>query len=341
MILLKTKAMRIRAITVAFAAVIGLVFLLLLLFDINHTVNKSFLVYNNHQKIIADALLNDAVEQVTNEGGEIEEVIVFRIIQSFPTSSSMFCILAKNEEIVFLKDENTTSTLMDEQLNSYFDDQQVAAKDQQTYLVARSDVTYHKDQYTLVVCTRENYLIKKLQLDVLKLHALGYFIVYGVALLILNILSFYVLWSREQRITRLEQEAKQNRLVIESLENDKNRNYTNSERADELSFYDKEIVNEVIVRMPTDAKQTCIQIDIFVEHLKMEHFILITSILSRIKEGGSISCYWGENQFKVLLFHHGKEEVQRFIDLFLRKYKAESKENADELRIVASSLGVE
>jgi hypothetical protein len=330
--------MKARIITLVSTIVLGIVFLILLILDLNNAFDQSESIYKKNQSILADALMDNAINQATNNNTELQELITYEIMSSYPTSSSMYCILAKNDEIVFLKDENTSSTLNGEKLSSYFDEDLISIRDQKAYIVSFTEVEYNNDQYTLAVCTKKEYLEKKSNFDVLRLHSLVYFAGYSIALVIINILFSYSLRTKEKRIKKLELEAKNNRLVIETLENDKNRNYVNSERADDFSFYRKEILEEVIAGMTLPEKEACIQIDIFVENLKMDHFIQITTILNRIKVGQSISSYWEENQFKVLLFHHKKEEVQRFIDLFLSKYKIESQENVGELKIVASRL---
>jgi hypothetical protein len=331
--------MKARILTIVSAIILGFVFLILLILDLNNAFDKSRWIYEHNQSIIADNYINLAVNQATNDNLELQEVVTFDIMNSYPTSSSMYCILAKNDEIVFIKDENTTSTLKEDKLSEYFDENQVSMRDQKEYVVSTSEVEYHNDLYTLVICTKQEYLEKKSNFDVLRLHSLVYFIGYSVTLIIINILFSYTLRTKEKRIMKLEQEAKNNRLVIETLENDRNRNYVNSEKADDFSFYNKEILEEVIAGMTAAEKETCVQIDIFVEHLRMEHFVQITTILNRIKQDGSISSYWEENQFKVLMFHHNKEDVQRFIDLFLSKYKTESQESVGEIKIVASKLG--
>jgi hypothetical protein len=250
----------------------------------------------------------------------------------------MYCILAKNDKIIYLKDENTTSTLMDEKLSDYFDENNIAGRDGEKYVVSTSEIQHNGDDYAFVICTKQTYLIKKSKLDELQLHFLVYFVVYAVILLILICYLLYKLRAKEKRIKSLDSETKNSRIIIEKLENDRNKNYADSEKEGIYSFYNRSIVDEVISRMSEEEKNKCIQIDIRVENLKMEHFVLITAILGRIKLGGSIACYWEENQFKVLLFHANEKDVQGFIDLFISKYKSESEEKVEELSIVASRL---
>ena len=90
--------------------------------------------------------------------------------------------------------------------------------------------------------------------------------------------------------------------------------------------------------MTREEKKKCVQIDIIVENSKMEHFIFITAILARIKGTNSIAYYREKNQFKILLLNSNKEEALDFINLFISKYKAESEEKVEELKVIAGRL---
>lgn len=331
------KSMKqIRMMIITGAIFLGIVFVVLLLNDLNRVTEKSLNTYRENQNNLANLMVNTAVLQAQSKSDELENVLKNEIKDNFPTSSSVYCIIAKDNQIVFLKDENTTSTLGDETLSGLFDKKNTSSRDNKRYQLSTAEIQYKGVNYTLAVCAKENYLIDKLDLTEVKLHYIGYFVVYGMILTIIIIGSFRLLGTREKKLINLENEIKNSRITIDRLENDKKKNYTNSEREDVYSFYNRSIVDEVIKEMSQEGKAKCILIDITVENLKMEHFVMITAILGRIKVGKSISCYWEENQFKVLLFDSGMEEVQNFIHLFINKYKTETNEKVEDLKIVAS-----
>lgn len=336
--MVQNKEKKNRIIIITTAIVLGIVLCILLIVDMNNTVTKSLTVYQENQDILAEAMLRNAVAKTQKDGSNLIDNITLDINENFSTSSSMYCILSKNDKLVYLKDENTTSTLMDEKFSDYFNDNNIAARDNQKYIISTSEILNNGDNYTFVICTKQSYLEKKLNFDELRLHCLGYFVIYGVLLLIFIIYLFYKLRSKEKSIKAFEYEVKNDRLIIEKFEIDKNKNYVNSERDGVYSFYNRSIVDEVIACMSQEEKTKCIQIDIIIQNLKMEHFVLITAILGRIKEGGSVACYWADNQFKVLLFNADEKAVQGYIDLFISKYKSESEEKIEELKIVASRM---
>jgi hypothetical protein len=333
----KRKGEKNRGINVALAVALGIILMLLILLDINLTSQKSMTLYRENQDVLAKVMMERAIALAQDEGSELSDNIVSNIKDNFPTSSSMYCIFARNDEIVYLKDDNTTSTIINERLSNYFNTDNISSRDNKKYIVSKTEAEYNGEDYALAICTRQNYLEKRININEIRLHCLGYFLINGAMLLVIIVFAFYKLHSQDSNIKSLEEEVKKNRLIIEQLENDKNKNYVNSEKEEHYSFYDRNIVDEVIACMSQEDKENCIQIDIFVENLKMEHFVLITAILGRIKEGNSVACYWEENQFKVLLFHSDKEDVQAFINLFIAKYKSESKEKVEDLRIVATS----
>jgi len=335
----QNKETKNRFVIVTSAIFIGIVIVLLIILDINTTTNKTLAVYNDNQNTLANLFMKTAVTQAQKNSSELKDILTLSINDNYPTSSSTYCILAKNDDILFLKDENTTSTLIDEKITTYFDENNVSIRDNQQYIISTSQTQYDGDNYTFVICTRQNYLVKLIKLNELRLHCLGYFIIYGVLLLVIIVLSFYKSRSDGKRKVVLEEEAKKNRMIIEKLGNDKNKNYVDSDRDGLYSFYSRGIVDEVIACMSEEEKKKCIEIDIIVENLKIEHFILITTILGRIKVSRSIACYWEDNQFKVLLFDSDKEEVQEFIDIFMSKYRIDSEEKVEELKIRASRFG--
>ena len=335
----QNKETKNRFVIVTSAIFIGIVIVLLIILDINTTTNKTLAVYNDNQNTLANLFMKTAVTQAQKNSSELKDILTLSINDNYPTSSSTYCILAKNDDILFLKDENTTSTLIDEKITTYFDENNVSIRDNQQYIISTSQTQYEGDNYTFVICTRQNYLVKLIKLNELRLHCLGYFIIYGVLLLVIIVLSFYKSRSDGKRKVVLEEEAKKNRMIIEKLGNDKNKNYVDSDRDGLYSFYSRGIVDEVIACMSEEEKKKCIEIDIIVENLKIEHFILITTILGRIKVSRSIACYWEDNQFKVLLFDSDKEEVQEFIDIFMSKYRIDSEEKVEELKIRASRFG--
>jgi hypothetical protein len=165
---------------------------------------------------------------------------------------------------------------------------------------------------------------------------MGFFFLYGAMMIVILIFNLYKLSSEEKNNNILKNEIRKNRQLIELLENDRNRNYVNSEK--DFSFYNRSIIEEVIVRMTKEELKKCIQIDIIVENPKMEHFIFITAILGRIKGDNSIASYWEKNQFKILLLNSNKKEATDFVNLFINKYKSESEEKVEELKVIASKV---
>lgn len=330
------KSKRNNRIIISISAVsleIILSFLLLYIFyvAIVNNVNE----YKSNQKLLADSMMKTAVIQVDKYNNDFKKSMISYIENTFPTSSSKYCIFGENNKIVFLKDENTTSTLVDEKINNYFINN-ISLRDKQLYIVSKSEIKYNNVKYTLLVCTRQNYQLKKVKLYETRLYCLGFFILFGAMLITVIIITFYSLRQEENHNKALNKEIKTNRRIIEKLENDKIKHYVNSEK--EFSFYNKSIVSEVIAGLTEEEKKKSVQIDIVISNRKMEHFVFITSVLGRIKGDNSIACYWGENQFKVLLINSKREEALEFIQLFISKYKAESEEKAEELIITAKWL---
>jgi hypothetical protein len=276
-----------------------------------------------------------AVDQASNPNDDIAKILNSYVEDYFPTSSSLFCIIAKNDKIMFYKDQNTTANLSDSSVENYLN-HDVVVINNNSFLLSKSVAEYNNDQYSLIICTRQDYYLKKIKLTEIRLYCMGFFFLYGTMLSVILIYIFYKLRAEEKGNTILVNEVHKDRLLIELLEDDKKKHYANSEK--EYSFYSRYIAEEVIANMTREEKKKCVQIDIIVENSKMEHFIFITAILARIKGTNSIAYYREKNQFKVLLLNSNKEEALEFINLFISKYKAESEEKVEELKVIASRL---
>ncbi len=326
-----------RIVIIAFTNALCIILILLIFYVFQIAVQKNINVYQENQKLLATSLLNNAVSQAAANNSDLISNLSQNIKSSFPTSSSVYCIITKNNQISYYKDDNTTSTVMNESIDRYLQNN-ISLRDNKRYLISKSEIMYNNDTYSLIICTKEIYYLKKIKLLEIRLYCMGFFFLFGTTMMVLLIFNLYKLKEEEKNNNILKNEIRKNRQLIELLENDKNRHYVNSEK--EFSFYNRSIIEEVIVAMTTEELKKCIQIDIIVENSKMEHFIFITAILSRIKGDNSIACYWGKNQFKILLLNSNKKEATDFIHLFINKYKSESEEKVEELKVIASRLTV-
>ncbi len=326
-----------RIVIIAFTNVLCIILILLIFYVFQNAIQKNISLYQENQNLLASSLLNNAASQAGINNSDLITNLTTYIKSSFPTSSSVYCIITKNNQIAFYKDDNTTSTVMNESIDNYLQNN-VSLRDNKRYLLSKSEIMYNNDTYSLIICTKENYYLKKIKLLETRLYCMGFFFLYGATMIVLLIFNLYKLSGEEKNNHILKNEIRKNRQLIELLENDKNRNYVNSEK--EFSFYNRSIIEEVIAGMTKEELKKCVQIDIIVENPKMEHFIFITAILGRIKGDNSIACYWDKNQFKILLLNSNKKEATDFINLFINKYKSESEEKVEELKVIASRLTV-
>ena len=317
------------------SGILGLVLNLLIFYFFQIAIEKNINTYQENQKLLADSLLNNAGLRQDNNNSDITEKLSGYIKEHFPTSSSVYCIITENDNVMFYKDDNTTSSLVEDHISQYFHGS-LSLRDNKKYILSKSEMQYNGINYALIIATKSDYYLKKIKLLEIRLYCMGFFSLYGATLLVVLIYHLYKLKSEEKNNQILKTEIRKNRQLIDFLEEDRNRHFAHSEK--EFSFYSRSIVEEVITNMTKEDIEKCIQIDITVENPRMEHFIFITAILSRIKGDNSIASYWEKNSFKVLLLNSSKTEALDFMNLFIRKYKSESEEKVEELKVVASRL---
>jgi hypothetical protein len=322
---------------ITLSGIFGLLLNLLIFYLFQIAIQNNIATYQEYQSLLAATILDSALPLQDNSNTDVAGNLSSYIKEYFPTSSSVYCIITKNDNVLFYKDENTTSSLVEDDINQYFRNN-LSLRDNRKYILSKSEIQLNGDNYALIIATKLNYYLKKTKLLEIRLYCMGFFSLFGAALIVVLIYHLYKLRSEERNNQILKTEIRKNRQLIDLLEDDRNRHFANSEK--EFSFYNRSIVEEVIAHMTKEDIEKCIQIDITVENPKMEHFIFITAILSRIKGDNSIASYWEKNSFKVLLLNSNKKEAMDFMNLFINKYKSESEEKVEELKIAASRLKV-
>ncbi len=317
---------------------VGILLLALLNLEIKNTIAVNKQVYINNQKILIKSILERVLMEEKFSDTDIEQVVSDIIKNDFPTSSSYYCIFTRENEILFMKDENTTEALKGQALQDIINQEAAANKGTTKYLIANMQLELDNNSYSFLIATKESYFIKQVNFDNIALYAMVYFLLYMIMQVITTVLAFYTMREDKKTIKVLKENAIQDRMLIEKLESDKADRYTIPGEEGRYSFYPRNIVEEVISQLTPKEKESCIQIDLIIENLKMEHFVGVSVILNRIKMNNSVACYWEENIFKVLTFHVAEENIRSFIDLFLQMYQDQCKEKVEELKIVARYL---
>lgn len=334
----RIKSAKFQSVIIIVNIVVGVLLLLLINLEINNTIAVNKQVYINNQKILIKQILERAILEEKQSDKNIEDVVSDIIISDFPTSSSYYAIFTKGDEILFIKDDNTTESLKGQTLPDLFDQELATEKDTTKYLIANLQLDLDGNSYYFLTCTKESYFIKKINLDNIALYTLVYFILYMILQIITTVLAFYIMREDKRTIDALNEKAIHERMLIEKLESEKADRYVTSGESGLYSFYPKDIVEEVMRQLTKQEKENCVQIDFIIENLKMEHFVSIPIILDRIKMNHSVACYWGDNVFKVLSFTDKEENIRSFIDLFLRKYQEQCKEKIEDLNIIVRNL---
>lgn len=317
---------------------IGILLLVLIHLEINKTIDVNKQVYINNQKNLIKSMLERALIEEKFSDKNIEEVVSDIIKKDFPTSSSYYCIFTKENEILFIKDENTTESLKGQSLRDLLSQELATKQETSKYLVADMQLKLDNNSYSFSIYTKESYFIKQMNFNNISLYTIVYFLLYMIMQIITTVLAFYAMREDKRTIEALNEKSINDRMLIDKLESDKTDRYVITGEEGVYSFYPRSVVEEVKVQLTAKEKENCVQIDFIIDNLKMEHFVGVSIVLDRIKMKNSVACYWEENIFRVLTFNAEEEDVRSFIDLFLRTYQDQCKEKIEELKIVARYL---
>lgn len=308
------------------AIIVSLIFAGLLIYD----------AYNI--KIINVSLYKQRTDAQAKEYMKIDELsedtsgqIIEFIDKNFNTSASVYCIVSDGDEIVFVKDKQTTSKLKDSSYSKYMAD---IENGNEKYIVSTAASKLNDVMITIV--SKEEYIVKQGKYDLLIQHVHLYSILFALACVAIA----YFQMRRRKRLAReignLHEEMAVDRKHIESLVDKKN-NEQNADMNNKSSGFMSKKTMEAIVNLLTDKqKNACCKIMLKVSN--EDELLKMVVLLDRTSKKGCISCLYEENTFMIILLNANNDDAKIFISTLDAGYRKSFQETIPVFDIQIDSL---
>ncbi|MBB2182483.1 hypothetical protein H0486_06310 [Lachnospiraceae bacterium MD1] len=313
-----------------------LIFVLVVL-DIDNFTKNSIAVYTASQEERVLDMMYSATEISELNTQSYDTNLVEMIKSNFSTSSSIFCFVAKDDQIIFLKDDNTTLSLLDKysgkledvirpldkegfRIEGHSGSLRAKLYDHRDYYVSVASYTYDNVNYKLGICSREYYLTTKMKMQLLLLHVYTYLTLIIIAFISL---TFFLLQKTKKdrlKINQLESETANSRLLIDKLNEDILKITINKTSNRTSGLLAKDLVESIIHNLSEEQKKQTFKVCIKIQAPRQELYTNVAAQLDRFYVDNCISCLWSENEFLVLLPNSSYRDAKYFIQVFHQQY---------------------
>lgn len=325
---------------------------ILVICDVISAFNHNLSLYNRQQEQKIIHIFSDSIERVENREASLTDIMISNIKREFPTSSSVYCFVAVNDQMIFIRDSNTTKELLkknkisiEEYLNQKYtppvtsDNQvgwteKVVFNNKTKYFVSMGESSYEEGVITLGICSKEDYIIKKSRVDVFLLHIGMYILLFAIAFISTTYFLLRRIKSNQTEIGELENELANNRQLMEQLHEEVWK-ATNSNSSNTLyGFLGKEIVNDILSKLTEEQSMLTMKVFLRFDSASNEMLINIAFLLERISIFKSVSCLWNENEFLVVLLNVEEKDGELFEKYLRKQYLMKYKDQKfDDIRI--------
>ena len=264
----------------------------------------------------------------------------------YPTSASDYCFIAKDGQLVFLRDDNMTKNLKETGVRSHFgikNQRMEHTKGSATYAAYFNGgewyVICHNEEtdngmLMVGICLNKEYLVASGDFDVLLQHSFLYMALFSIAFIV----SIIFLSHREKENALMEQkltaQLTENRRLIERL-GERLEAQSGMDYQRENGFCNKEVVARVMGQLTPEQKERCYKVRITLENTEPQAYVRLSVLLERMKVNKSICCLWNEAEFLVILLNTDEDGASNFIKQFLMEYQ---KMFRSDLKDVAISI---
>lgn len=261
---------------------------------------------------------------------------MIRVIETeFPTSARSFCLVGKNNEILFLRDKTKTAEMYDLTVEEYIRD---CLEGKDSYLITRMDYETDAGVVTVAICTQEDYLLKSGRYNVLQQHLLVYLCLLAVAFVVSVVYLSVRLKEKKCREQELCVKLAQDRTIIERLskrlESRKHRDVMGGEG----SFYARNVVERVLGKLTREQRKKCRKVIVYFDKKDQATMVRLAVLLERMLNGAGIFCLWAEDEYQIILLNADDEIVENVAKQLILQYREMFQREPEEVHVIVDRL---
>ena len=272
------------------------------------------------------------------------EAIIGYIKQEYPTSASDYCFVAVDEKILFMRDENFTKSLDEENVQAYFGISKHTPKVSgcaNSYSVLLNKAPWYviffeknvgNQKLMLGICSSETYLISEIDFDILLQHSVLYMALFSVAFIV----SVFFLSHREKENAEMEQKLTEqlveNRRLIERL-GERLEAQSSMDYRRENGFCTKDVIVGIMEKLTPEQRAKSQKIEIKITEINPQAIVRYSVLLERMKVSKTVCCLWEDDTFLVLLLNTDEDGATNFIKQFLLEYQKMFQRDATDIQV--------
>ncbi len=332
----KMKKKRPSKYLIIMSVVLSVLCMVLLVFDVLQCREANLVQSCKEKETYLDAM--------AYSGNYDPEGIIKYIKQEYPTSASDYCFVAVDEEILFMRDENFTKSLTEENVQAYFGISEHTPKVEgcrSSYSVLLNGapwyVIFHEEtingqKLLLGICSSENYLISESDFDILMQHSVLYMALFSIAFIV----SVVFLSHREKENAAMEQQLTEqlveNRRLIERL-GERLEAQSGMDYQRENGFCTREVVAQIMEKLTPQQREKSQKIEVKMNATEPQAIVKYSVLLERMKVNKSVCCLWDDDTFLVLLLNTDENGASNFIKQFLLEYQKMFQSDAADIHV--------
>lgn len=325
------------------AVVLSIVFVALLIYDAVNCKNQNLLVYAERTQ----TQLDEYVAMATQNGAIDENLLVEKIKSNFDTSASVYCVVAVNGKITFVKDKATTTQLKNNSYDDYFKESNsktlespadltftTELPDGKTYLVSAKRFTSGRKEVKFAICSRKEYVEKQGKFDLLIQHVSLYAMLFALACITI---AFFQMLARQRLVSQIEAlkgQMQEDRIQIENLETEKARGQELEMNDKNCGFLSKKTMLAIFELLTPAQKAASYKVKIHTSN--DDELLKVAILLDRTNKKGCMSCLWEEDKFLIVFLNGTKDDASAFVSHIYNSFEQEYQESAPELEVSMS-----
>lgn len=330
----------------------------LILYDINSYSSNLFLSYGQQQLEQTKQILATAQKLNTETGISIDKNLIELINENYQTSAGNYPLVAVNGNLLYVKDDSFTKDIVKDEtvsLAKYLNEKTdtlignteedntsiYKLEEGKPYLISLAHIEAGGNTYTVGIAASEKYIYQILDTKLLRIHILFYISVSACLFISVSFLLIRKLKHKDKQINYLETESANNRQVIDRLNEDIFKVSNINKNSLQYGFLSKEIVKEILNNLTFEQLNASISIKVDIDSLDSELIANVAALLCKLQVEKSISCMWGEREFKIILLNATMQEALQFLQLFHNRYQVYYGEIPEEIRINTEGGDVE
>jgi len=305
--------------------------------------------YEKNMEMYLDTLLVNGSYMAAESELPFTEGLIRSIELEFPTSSKTFCMVGKDNAILFLRDKTKTAELFDVTVAEYLGQEADGEKsriyttenefqDGDRYLVTRVDLEDESGVVTVAICTQIKYLLASSNYNMLLQHILLYVGLLGVAFIICAVVLSMRMRENVDRQGALSAQLSKDRAIIDRMTKRIESREHRDVMGGEGSFYSKSVIEQVVGSLSIKQKRKSRQILVHINKNNQVMAVRLAVLIEHLLNGIGIFCLSKEDEYQIILLNADNEAIENVAKQLVVQYKNMFQEDLEDVHIKIAEL---